>query len=183
MKSHLCSFALLATTILNAVGGQTNLGRVFLPVDPLVDAPVTVVEAPFYYGGGTPESPYDAITEPYVLKQGTAAEGGDINLASRAGIKIDCECYEGLGTKLIITWDFSQADSKLITKELIEGLLECLKRTAGKSTTLYSSFVGAEPYPIFKKMIEAKYTPQTDKQKKQDLIQEPAEQVVAPNGR
>ena len=80
------------------------------------------------------------------------------------------------------TSDFSKADPKLITKELIEGLLECLKRTAGKSTTLYSSFVGAEPYSIFKKMIEEKYPPQTDQQKKQDLIQKPAVQAVAPNG-
>ncbi|MEI6099735.1 MAG: hypothetical protein WCS20_15870, partial [Alphaproteobacteria bacterium] len=131
---------------------------------------------PFYYGGGTPESFYIAITQPYVLKQGSESEAGDINLASLAGIKIQCECYEGLGTKLLITWDFSKADPKLITKELIEGLLECLKRTAGKSATLYSSFVGAEPYPIFKKMIEEKYPPQTDQQKKQDLIQKPAEQ-------
>ena len=143
-----------------------------------------VVEAPFYFWGGTPESFYNAITEPYVLKQGSAleGEGADINLASRAGVKIHCECYEGLGTKLIITWDFSHADSKLVTKELIEGLLECLKRTAGKSTTLYSSFVGAERYPIFKKMIEEKYPPETDKQKKHDLIQKPAEQSVGPNG-
>jgi len=84
-------------------------------------------------------------------------------LASRAGIKIHCESHEGLGSKLIITWDFSKADSKLVTKELIEGLLECLKRTAGKSTILYSSFVGAEQYPIFKKMIEEKYLPKTEK--------------------
>ena len=51
---------------------------------------------------------------------------------------------------------------------LIEGLLECLEKTAGESINLYSKFVGGEAYPKFVKQIVAKIPEQTAEQLKDD---------------
>ena len=101
-------------------------------------------------------------------QQQTPSPEGDINVASRAGVSLRCESAAAGQKKLYITWDFTKADRQLVTEDLINALLKCLDRTAGGSIILYSKFVEADKYPDFRKIIEAKYPPQTAQQVKED---------------
>ncbi len=151
----------LVSTLPIAHGSENVLTTIYQPLDPMVDGSVVVREVPFVTSGAFPEVFFSAITRPHLPQQQTPSPVGDINVASRAGVSLDCRSAAAGQVKLYIIWDFTKADRKLVNKELIEALLECLERTAGKSITLYPKFIGADDYSDFRKIIEAKFPPQT----------------------
>ena len=155
--------------ILNGRGGEPSLGTVYQPLDPMVDGSVVVREVPFVTSGAYPEVFFDSITAPHIPQQSSMANHvGDINVASRARLLVSCESATAGQTKLHIIFDFSKADPQLIDEALVKAVLECAKRTAGKSIGLYSRVVGAEKYPELKKLIEKTIPPQTETQRKAD---------------
>lgn len=158
----------LVSTLLNAHGSENVLTTIYQPLDPMVDGSVIVREVPFVTGGAFPEVFFNAITQSHIPQQRTPSQVGDINVASRAGVSLHCESAAAGQKKLYITWDFTKADQKLVDEDLINALLECLERTSGKSIILYSKFVDADKFPHFRKMIEAKFPPQTAQQLKED---------------
>jgi len=168
MKSLLYIIAIIVVVSLHTEASESSVARVYIPLDPGVDRPVEVVSAPFYTSGPYPEILFSAITEPYVLKHGKHVKGYDINLASLAGISLRCESAASGQKKLHITWDLSQADPKLVNRELIDGLLLCLKKTAGNKTVLYSRFIGFKNYEAYKQRIESEFPQQTKGQKRKD---------------
>ena len=158
----------LVSTLMTAHGSENVLTTIYQPLDPLVDGSVVVREVPFVTGGTFPEIFFTAITQPHIPQQQTPSAEGDINVASRAGVSLQGESASAGQKKLYITWDFTKADRKLVNKDLINALLVCLERTAGKSTILYSKFVGADDLADFRKIIEAKFPPQTAQQLEED---------------
>lgn len=168
MKALLYIIAIIVVVSLHTEASESSVARVYIPLDPGVDRPVEVMGVPFYTSGPYPEILFSAITESYVLKHGKQVKGYDINLASLAGISLRCESAASGQKKLHITWDLSQADPKLVTKELIDGLLLCLEKTAGNKTVLYSKFIGFDAYEAYKKRVEAKFPQQTKAQKRED---------------
>lgn len=147
MKTFLCSSAVVFGSVFTSIASEVIVGSVYLPVDPGVDAPVVVREVPYATSGAFPEVWFDAITQPYIVQQGRKAKGFDINLASRAGVKITCESAAAGQTKLYITWDFTKAHPKRVNEALIEGLLDCLEKSSGGSIGLYTKVVGGEKFP------------------------------------
>ena len=158
----------LVSVLTNAHGSENVLTTIYQPLDPMVDGSVVVREVPFVTGGAFPEVFFSAITQSHIPQQQTPSPEGDINVASRAGVSLRCESAAAGQKKLYITWDFTKADRQLVTEDLINALLKCLDRTAGGSIILYSKFVEADKYPDFRKIIEAKYPPQTAQQVKED---------------
>jgi len=117
-----------------------------------------VREIPFVTGGPFPEVCFWAITQEHIPQQRTPHEVSDINVASRAGISLGCELLER--QKLLLVFDFTKANPELVSNELIKAPLQCIQKTTNKTTDLRSKFLGAEKYPSFKKMIEARIPPQ-----------------------
>ena len=147
---------------------ENSLGTIYQPLDPMVDGTVEVREVPFVTGGAYPEVFFNAITRPHIPQQSTPSPQGDINVASRAGISISCECATSGQKKLYIKWNFSKADPRQVNEALIDALIQCLKRTAGDSIGLYSKFTGIEKFPKFEARILAGIPEQTEEQKKAD---------------
>lgn len=168
MKTLPLLFTILAATVLGAYGSQNSLTTIYQPLDPMADGTVVVREVPFVTGGAYPEVFFTAITRPHIPQQFTQAPVGDINVASRAGLSLSCESAATSQKKLYITWDFSKADPKALNEDLIKALIECLEKTSGKSIVLYSKFIAADKYPQFRKLIEARFPPQTEQQRKED---------------
>jgi hypothetical protein len=158
----------LLSTLITTHGSENSLGTIYQPLDPMVDGTVEVREVPFVTGGPYPEVFFSAIPQPHIPQQQTPSPAGDINVASRAGISFSCDSATADQQKLYITWNFTKADRKLVDKDLINALLVCLERTAGKSTILYSKFVGADDLADFRKIIEAKFPPQSPEQLEED---------------
>jgi hypothetical protein len=174
MLSPMKRIRLLLTVYLAAMqlvqGGENSLGTVYQPLDPMVDGSVVVREVPFVTSGPYPEVFFSAITLPHVPQQGTQQKTGDINVASRAGLSLRCESASAGQKKLYIIWDFSKADPKLVNDELIDALLLCLEKTAGKVNVLYSKFVGEDRFPRLKNRILAQIPEQTEPQRKADSL-------------
>ncbi len=158
-------FAMCATCLR---ASENSLGTVYQPLDPMVDRSVEVREVPFVTGGAFPEVWFNSITKPHIPQQSTPSAVGDINVASRAKVKLSCESAAAGQTKLYIIWDFSKADPKQVNEDLVKALIECLEKTAGQSIVLYSKFVGFEKYPQFQKLVEARFPQQTPEQLKED---------------
>lgn len=157
---------LVAVTLLqlNLTASEIALASAQIPVDSPVDAPVQVVTVPFYTSGPYPEALISAITQPYFIKQGDDKKSYDINLASVSKLSIFGtylpdkyvnEALPGQATALYIEWDFSKADPKLINKNLIQGVIDCIRKTVGESRRVYSKFVGIEKFPEYQKQITA----------------------------
>jgi hypothetical protein len=136
----------------------------------MVDGVVRVCSVPFVTSGAYPEVFYDVITRPHIPQQWNngSNEIGDINVASRAGVSLRCESAAAGQKKLYIIWDFSKADPKQVTNELIDALIECLQKTSGKHTGLYSKFEGEKNFAAFKERVLAKIPAQTKEQLKKD---------------
>ncbi|MBK1884748.1 hypothetical protein JIN85_20215 [Luteolibacter pohnpeiensis] len=164
MKNISLVLLALGTLLITAQGNENVLTTVYQPLDPMVGGSVVVREVPFVTGGAFPEVLFTAITYPHIPQQLSSRQEGDINVASRAGVFLRCESAAAGQKKLYIIWDFSQADEQLVTKDLIHAMLICLERTSGGSITLYSKFIAGDKFPNFRKMIEAKFPPQTDEQ-------------------
>jgi hypothetical protein len=149
---------LTAATFLNAIGSENSLCTVYQPLDPMADGTAVVREVPFVTGGAFPEVLYEAITQPHIPQQRTPQKEGDINMASRAGISLSCQFLKP--KKLLLVLDFTKANQELVNVELIKALLQCIEKTADKTTVLHSRILGGEKYPSFKKMIEDRVPPQ-----------------------
>ena len=54
-----------------------------------------------------------------------------------------------------IEWNFSEVDPKQINKDLIAGVIECINKTLGDETPIYSKFIGVKEYPNIEKQIIA----------------------------
>ena len=189
MQRYLLNLLLLLAAIQSVSGSENVLTTIYQPLDPMVDGSVVVREVPFVTSGAFPEVFFYAITRPHIPQQVTQAKEGDINVASRAGVSISCKSAAAGQKKLYIVWDFSKADPKLTNKELIEALLVCLEKTAGKRIGLYSQFVGAERYPAIMAQILARIPEQTAQQFRADNPKQRAEQggarqpATAPNSK
>jgi len=151
-----------------AQGSENMLTTIYQPLDPMVDGSVVVREVPFVTAGSFPEVFFVAITRPHIPQQSTSNPASDINVASRAGISFQCESAAAGQMKLYLTWDLSKASPEAVNEGLIKALFECLEKTSGKSIVLYSKFVGAEKFPEFQKLIEARFPAQTEKQRMED---------------
>jgi len=148
---YLTVFVLLQLT---TQASQTSLATAIIPVESPSDSPVRVTSVPFYTSGPYPEALISAITEPYFIKQGEDETSYDINLASVAKLLIHgTYLHKNNADKSevhYLVWDFSKADPKLINKDLIDGVIKCIKKTLGKKNAIHSKFVG------FDKFLESK---------------------------
>lgn len=159
---------LVAMSATGLRASEASLGTVYQPLDPMVDRSVEVREVPFVTGGAYPEVWFDSITRPHIPQQNLSHPVGDINVASRAKVKLSCESAAAGQKKLYITWDFSKADPKQLDEDLVKALIECLEKTAGNHIGLYSKFVGFEKYPQYQKLVEKRFPQQTPEQLKED---------------
>lgn len=168
-KSLLLCPILVLMSVAGLGASEVSLGTVYQPLDPMVDRSVEVREVPFVTSGAFPEVWFDSITRPHIPQQSSSHPPvGDINVASRAKVKLSCESAAAGQKKLYITWDFSKADPKQLDEDLVKALIECLEKTAGKHIGLYSKFVGFEKYPEYQRLVEKRFPPQTPEQLKED---------------
>ena len=95
-----------------------------------------ILAVPYLSGFTVSEKPYDAITRPYVMLSMRHRQGApDSNLASRAGIKIQSQCFfEGSKLKKEVVTvnlsDFVAKNYELSLEVITEATLECIRRTA-----------------------------------------------------
>ncbi len=165
----LCAiFASLGIAGLHAT--TASLETIYQPLHPMKDGIVAVVrEVPYVTSGAIPEVWFDNITRPHIPQQDRSLPTGDINVASLAGLRLSADpVVAGDKSKLYLTWDFSHADPKQLSEDLVKVLIQCVEKTAGKSIVLYSKFVGFEKYPEYQKLVEARFPQQTPEQLKED---------------
>ena len=96
------------------------------------DPPVACA-VPFVTGGPYPEVFVEAITQPHHPQGNSPRMDGeaDVNAASVAGISLKCEIG---GEVRILIFDFKNADPKLVDKDLIKALLDCLDKSKKKNS-------------------------------------------------
>ncbi|WP_395750926.1 hypothetical protein [Prosthecobacter sp.] len=150
-KSAIVGSILMGAALFTASGSENALVTVYQPLDPLSDGSVEVRAVPFVTGGAFPEILFSAITRPHIPQQSTPRKVGDINLASLAGISLECQLLEP--EAVLLVFDFTKADPALTTEDVMKAVLQCVEKTAGKYR-LCSRIVAGDRFPLFTKMIE-----------------------------
>jgi len=170
MKTILFLALLFALCAPDIQGSENIVLTVYQPLTGLGEGGIKVSEVPFVSAGAFPEVFFDAITQSHIPQQSNTGTTpvGDINAASLAGISIRCESAADGQKKLYIIWDFSKSEPKKVNDKLIDALLLCLEKSAGKSIGLYSKFVGEKDFAGFKARILARIPEQTKEQLKTD---------------